>query len=53
MLESLKCYAYDRRVGLLKVGGVVGAVYLVGRYVSERLEEVRDMVVQQRTARDM
>lgn len=52
MIESVKDYLYDRRRGLTKVVGVFGAAYLVGRYVSERLEEVKEKVMQERLARD-
>jgi hypothetical protein len=52
MLQSLAGYAYERRRGLAKTCGVVGGVYLVGRYVVNRLEEVRDKVIQERVARD-
>jgi hypothetical protein len=52
MLQSMKTYVYERRRGLGKSAAVVGGVYLVGRYVTERLEEVRDKVVQDQIARD-
>lgn len=34
------------------VAGVVGGIYLAGRYILERLEEVREQVVQETTARE-
>lgn len=52
MLQSLTNYIYDRRRGLAKTIGVFGGTYLVGRYVSERLEEVKERVMQERLARD-
>jgi len=33
-------------------GGFAGGVYLVGHYISERLEEVKERVMQERLARD-
>jgi len=43
---------YDRRKGLAKFAGVVGGAYLAGHYAIQRLEEVREKVVQERTAKD-
>ena len=33
-------------------GGFAGGVYLVGCYINERLEEVKERVMQERLARD-
>jgi len=52
MINSVKNYIYDHRRGLAKTVGVVGGTYLVGRYVIERLEEVKEKVMQERLARD-
>ncbi|KII91963.1 hypothetical protein PLICRDRAFT_173744 [Plicaturopsis crispa FD-325 SS-3] len=52
MLKSVKTYVYDRRGGLAKTTGVVAGAYLVGRYVVERLEEVKEKVMEDRIARD-
>lgn len=52
MLQSLTGYVYEHRRGLVKTGGIVGGLYLVGRYVADRVEEVRDKVTQERIARD-
>lgn len=52
MIQALSSYFYDRRRGLAKTAGMVGGVYLVGRYVRDRLEEVKDKVTQERLARD-
>jgi peroxin-3 len=52
MLKSVKTYLYDRRKGLSKAAGFAGGAYLVGRYISERLEEVKERVAQERLARD-
>ncbi|TFK31913.1 Peroxin-3-domain-containing protein [Crucibulum laeve] len=52
MLESVKTYIYDRRNGLSKTAGVVGGLYVAKRYISDRLEEVKDKMEQERSARD-
>jgi peroxin-3 len=52
MIHSARNYLYDRRRGLAKTAGVVGGAYLIGRYVVERLEEVREKVMLERVARD-
>lgn len=52
MIESAKNYLYDRRRGLSKTVGILGGVYLVGRYISERLEEVKEKVIQEKSARN-
>lgn len=52
MLFGLPEYLYERRTGLKRAAGYVGGVYLVGRYVVERLDEIREKVVEDRTARD-
>lgn len=52
MLQSIANYFYDRRRGLAKTAGIFGGTYLVGRYVSARLEEVKEKVMQERLARD-
>lgn len=52
MFTSIKGYLFDRRRTLAKTAGVVGGLYLVGRYILQRIEEVRDKVIQDRLARD-
>lgn len=52
MLDTVKGYVYDRRWRLAKAVTVTGSVYMVGRYVINRLEEVRDKVMLERMARD-
>ncbi|KAI0049914.1 hypothetical protein FA95DRAFT_1488242 [Auriscalpium vulgare] len=52
MLNSVTNFFYERRRGFAKAAGVSGGVYLVGRYVSSRLKDVRDRVVQERAARE-
>lgn len=36
----------------MKAAGTIGGVYLAGRYIRDRLEEVKDKVLQERLARD-
>jgi peroxin-3 len=52
MIQTVSNYFYDRRRGLTKTAGILGGAYLVGRYVRDRLEEVKDKVMQERLARD-
>lgn len=52
MMESITNYLYNRRKGFTKTVGVFGGAYLITRYVSERLEEVKEKVMQERLARD-
>jgi peroxin-3 len=52
MLQPLTGYVYERRHGLTKAAGVAGAFYLIGYYVKDRLEEIRDKVNEQRAARE-
>ena len=52
MLYSLGTYFYERRQGLTRLAGYVGGTYAMGRYMVERLGEVRDSMVQDRLARD-
>lgn len=52
MLHALSNYLYDRRSGLVKAASYAGGVYVVSQYVSERLGDVREKVVQDRQARE-
>lgn len=52
MFGSITNYFYNRRRGFAKAAGFVGGAYLVGRYVLDRLAEVRERVMQERAARD-
>ncbi|TFY75166.1 hypothetical protein EWM64_g8847 [Hericium alpestre] len=52
MFSAMSSYLYDRRKGLAKTAGFVGGAYLVGRYVMQRLEDVRNRVMEQRAARE-
>lgn len=52
MFESIGKYFYDRRRGFAKAAGFFGGAYLIGRYVLDRLEEIRERVMQERAARE-
>lgn len=52
MFGSIGRYVYDRRRGLLKSAGVVGALYVAGKYVVQRLEEIKDAVLTERSAKE-
>ncbi|RDX52464.1 hypothetical protein OH76DRAFT_1499015 [Lentinus brumalis] len=52
MFHALGNYFHERRRGLTKAAGYVGGAYLVGRYVSERLKDVRTSILQERAARE-
>ncbi|OBZ77019.1 Peroxisomal biogenesis factor 3 [Grifola frondosa] len=52
MLHALAKYFHERRRGLTRAASYVGGVYLIGRYVADRLEDVRNKVIQDRLARE-
>ncbi|KAI0672191.1 Peroxin-3 [Trametes maxima] len=52
MFDALGNYLGERRRGFSKAAAYVGGAYFVGRYVSARLEDVRNTIVQERSARD-
>jgi len=52
MFESVRHNIYQRRKGLLKTVGLLGGLYLAGRYALERLEEMRELVAREKTARE-
>jgi peroxin-3 len=49
---TLVDYFYERRRGLTRTVGAVGGLYVVGRYVSERLDTMRTSFVEERGAQD-
>lgn len=51
-LFGLPEYLYERRAGLTRVAGYVGGVYLVGRYVVEQMDEIRQKVIEDQNARE-
>ena len=52
MFHALGSYFHERRRGFSKAAGYVGGAYLVGRYVSQRLEDVRVSLLQERASQD-
>ena len=52
MFHALGNYFHERRRGFSKAAGYVGGAYLVGRYVSQRLEDVRVSLLQERASQD-
>jgi len=52
MFDEVRNYLYQRRKGLATAAGFAGGLYLASRYFLERLEEVREQVVQEKTARE-
>lgn len=52
MLGGAGRYFYDRRRGLAKTAGLLGAAYLAGQYAVRRLEEIREKVVRDNVARE-
>jgi peroxin-3 len=52
MFGGVRRYIWERRRGLAKIAGVVGGVYLITKYVLERLEEMREKAKQDRAARE-
>ncbi|TDL27835.1 hypothetical protein BD410DRAFT_781743 [Rickenella mellea] len=52
MLESLRKYVYDRRRTFSTFVGIASGLYMVGRYVADRFEEIREQVLQERQAKD-
>ena len=52
MFNALGNYFSERRRGLSKAAGYVGGAYFIGRYVSARLEDVRNSILQERAARE-
>lgn len=52
MLDSAKKYVYNHRKGLSTAAGFVGGLYLTKTYITERLEEVRHKIEQERSSRD-
>ncbi|KAH9924980.1 Peroxin-3 [Epithele typhae] len=52
MFHAIGNYFHDRRGTLSKAVGYVGGAYMVGRYISERLEDVRKSILQERAAQE-
>lgn len=52
MLSAIGNYIYDRRRGLLKSAGIMGTMYVAGKYIIQRLEEVKEAVLTDRNAKE-
>lgn len=52
MLNSITNYVYERRKRITRTAGVVGGLYLVGRYASARISDMGDRVREERLARE-
>jgi peroxin-3 len=52
MFDSVTNYVYERRKRLARTAGVVGGLYLAGRYASARIADMRDRVREDRSARE-
>ena len=52
MLERVGNYFSERRRGLFTAAGVSGTVYLGGKYMSQRIEEMREEAVQVQRAKE-
>lgn len=52
MLDFAKNYVYNHRKGLSTTAGFVGGLYLTKTYITERLEEVRHKIEEERSSRD-
>jgi peroxin-3 len=52
MNNPLTNYFYERRRGLAKTAGIAGGVYVLSGYIKQRLEEMRDHMVEDRAARE-
>ena len=52
MLDVVTNYLNERRPIVKRLASYVGGGYLVGRYMTDRLQDVRIRVLQERLARD-
>ncbi|KAF9461116.1 Peroxin-3 [Collybia nuda] len=53
MLSSVKTFVSTRRQGLTKAAGIVGGLYLVRQYITDRLDEVKNRLEEEKVARDV
>jgi hypothetical protein len=49
---ALTGYLYERKQGIARTAGVMGGLYVVGRYVAQRLDTMRTSFVEERVAQD-
>lgn len=52
MLDRIRSYFYERRRGLATTAGVVGTLYMTGKYVMDRFEEMREQAMEMQRARE-
>ncbi|KAH9077877.1 Peroxin-3 [Lactarius deliciosus] len=52
MLNSVTNYVYERRKRLARTAGVVGGLYVIGRYAMGRITDMGDRVREERLARE-
>lgn len=52
MFDGVKTYIYERRAGLSKATAITCSIYMVRRYITERLQEIKDKLEEERVARD-
>ncbi|EJD01903.1 uncharacterized protein FOMMEDRAFT_147078 [Fomitiporia mediterranea MF3/22] len=52
MFNRIRNYFYERRRTLWTAAGVAGAFYLAGKYVTERLEDMREQAMQMQKSRE-
>jgi len=52
MPNSVSNYFYERRATFARSAGLAGGLYLVGRYATARIADMRVNIHEQRAARD-
>ena len=52
MLDSVSNYLYERRTKFARTAGIAGGLYLVGQYATASIADMRDSVLERRTARE-
>jgi peroxin-3 len=52
MFSTLRNYVAERKGGIAKTAGFVGGLYIAKSYISDRLDEVKVRLEQERTAKD-
>lgn len=52
MLDRIRSYFYERRRGMATTAGLVGTLYMTGKYVMDRFEEMREQAMEMQRARE-
>ncbi|OCH90166.1 hypothetical protein OBBRIDRAFT_777356 [Obba rivulosa] len=52
MLQAVTSYVHDRRRGMSRAAGYLGGAYILGRYVLDRIGDMRNRAIQDRLARE-